>query len=141
MSTADSLHATCVAWDDRAVLIIGASGVGKSGLALTLMAFGCTLVADDRVSLQLREEAVYARCPGKITGLIEARGLGILKAEHVPDAQVVLAVDMDQRETERLPQRRYLSLLDCNLPLIYRVDAPHFASGIMQILKAGWSDR
>lgn len=141
MATPDSLHATCVAWEDRAVLIVGASGTGKSGLALTLMAFGCTLVADDRVSLQRHDGAVYARCPDKIAGLIEARGIGILKAEQVSDAQVVLVVDLDQRETERMPQRRYFRLLDCNLPLIYRVDAPHFAFGILQILKAGWSDR
>lgn len=140
MPVPDTRHATCVAWDGQAVLITGASGAGKSGLGLALLALGCTLVADDRVHLTA-DDGLWAHCPDTITGLIEARGVGILNAHYDKHARVVLAVDLDRYETERLPQRRFFTVLGCDVPLIYKVDAPHFAPAIVQILKAGWSDR
>ena len=141
MKTSDTLHASCVAWNGRAVIIRGASGSGKSALALTLMAYGCTFVADDRVRVNVQNGAIYARCPHTILGIIEARGMGILNADHVPRAEVACVVDLDHIETERLPPRRCFPLLGCDLPLIYRSDAPHFAPAILQALKAGWSER
>jgi len=45
------LHATAVAFDQKAVVITGPSGAGKSSLALQMMAFGADLVADDQVIL------------------------------------------------------------------------------------------
>ena len=67
--TADTIvHASCVALDRRAVLLRGASGCGKSALALQLMALGATLVADDRVILRLRDGALAASCPASIRG-------------------------------------------------------------------------
>jgi len=141
MSTVTTLHATCVAWGDRSGLIKGQSGAGKSALGLALMGLGCTLVADDAVHLTLTDDVIWAKAPDTITGLIEARGVGILKAEVQDRAQVVLIVDLDQSETARLPERRYFVLLGHNIPLIYRADAPHFAPSILQILKSGWSER
>lgn len=141
MTKPETLHATCVALKGQAVVIQGASGAGKSALGLGLMALGCTLIADDRVYLTVQDGAVIAHCPPALAGLIEARGLGILNAVSEPKAKVVLVVDLDQVEPERLPPQRRLTLLGCELPLIYRVDAPQFAPGILQILKAGWSDR
>lgn len=141
MSVPEKMHATCVAWGDRAVLIKGAAGTGKSALGLTLLAYGCQLVADDHVRLTQQDGVVLAHCPDTISGLIEARGLGILQAEVRPQAKVVLVVDLDQSETERLPKRRFFTVLGCNLPLIYRVDAPQFAPAILQTLKLGWSER
>ncbi|MEJ8562916.1 HPr kinase/phosphatase C-terminal domain-containing protein [Yoonia sp. GPGPB17] len=141
MATPDTLHASCVAWNDRAVLIMGAAGAGKSALALSLMALGCRLVADDIVQLSVNAGTMIATCHPNIQGLIEARGVGILNATTRPKAQVVLAVDLDRCTVERLPQPRVFTHLGCDLPLIYRVDAPHFAPAILQILKSGWSDR
>ena len=57
------VHASCVARDGRAVLIRGASGSGKSGLALQLMALGAGLVADDRTRLW-REGDIFRRQRG-----------------------------------------------------------------------------
>jgi HPr kinase/phosphorylase len=130
-----------VAWEGRAVVIAGASGTGKSALALTLMAFGCSLIADDRVQLTVQDQKVIAQAPTTIAGLIEARGIGILRATMSANAQVALWVDLDRIETERLPPFRRFTHLGCDLPLIYRVDAPHFAPAILQILKSGWSDK
>ena len=141
MATPETFHATCVALKGQAVFIQGASGSGKSALGLGLMALGCALVADDRVHLEVQGGAVNAHCPPRLAGLIEARGVGILNAHFEAKARVVLVVDLDQSEPERLPPQRRFTLLGCDLPLIYRVDAPQFAPAILQILKAGWSDR
>ncbi len=141
MSASGTLHASCVAWEDRAVVITGAAGTGKSALALNLMALGCTLVADDRVVLSNKNGVLIATSHPSIAGLIEARGVGILQATMRPKAQVAAFVDLDQCETDRVPQRRIFTHLGCDLPLIYRIDAPHFAPAILQILKSGWSDR
>ncbi|HEV8034037.1 HPr kinase/phosphatase C-terminal domain-containing protein [Yoonia sp.] len=141
MAASHTLHATCVAWDDRAVIITGKSGAGKSALGLQLMALGCKLVADDGVHLMLENGAVVVQAPDTIKGLIEARGIGILNAQVRGRARVVLVVDLDQSEPARLPEARFFEVLGHNLPLIYRVDAPHFAPAILQILKSGWSDR
>ncbi len=136
-----SYHASCVAYDGRAVLIMGKSGSGKSALALALMGMGCALVADDRSCLTKQGNDLIASCAPTLTGMIEARGIGILTAEPVPQAQVVLAVDLDQLETARMPQRRIITVLGCDLPLIWRVEHAHFGAAILQILKSGWSNR
>jgi len=135
------MHATCVAWDGKGALIIGPSGSGKSALGLTLMGLGCDLISDDRVLLASVEGSVVARCPPTIAGLIEVRGIGILNAATVPDAAIRLVVDLERTETQRLPQRGVITLLGCDLPLIHHIDGPHFAAAILQILKAGWSER
>ena len=137
------LHASCVAVGDRAVLILGASGRGKSGLALQLMGFGAELVADDRTCVVLRDAGkapqVMADAPPPLRGLIEARGVGLLTAEAVGPVPVALVVDLDRTETERLPPLRSFTLLGQSLPLVHMVDSPAFPAAILQYLKGGRS--
>lgn len=130
------VHATCVALDGRAVLILGKSGAGKSALGLLLMAFGATLVADDRVILTA-SDGLVATAPTAISGMIEARGVGLLNAKATPHARVVLAVDLDQSEPERLPAPRAISILDNIIPLQHGIEGLHLAASIMQYLRAG----
>lgn len=141
MTPQETCHGTCVAWDNRGVLIFGASGSGKSALALQLMALGCTLVGDDRVRLCADAMGLVVDCPPAIAGLIEARGAGILNAACQARARVALVVDLDQTEDQRLPERASTRICGCDIPLIKRIEGPHFAALIVQILKAGWSDR
>ena len=134
--TAQILHASCVAWQGRGVLILGPSGAGKSALALQLMAYGADLVADDRTELQVEADVLTARPPTTIQGLIEARGLGLLRVPFVPQAQIALVVDMDQTETHRLPPEREISLLGISCPLVLAVPMGHFPAAVLCYLKA-----
>ncbi len=134
------LHATCVAVAGRGLLIVGPSGAGKSALALQMMALGARLVSDDRV-LVSRGEGLIARCPAPaIRGLIEARGVGLLRAEPVGQAQVVLVTDLGQDEDQRLPPQRVITILGMSLPLVLRVHNDHFPAAMMVYLQGGRQD-
>lgn len=133
------IHAGCVALGNRGVLILGASGTGKSALALQLMAIGCELVSDDRTALAARGDVVVAAAPLHIRGQIEARGVGILNAPARAAARLALVVDLDEAEGARLPPMRTYTLLGVELPLLHRVESPHFPAAILQYLKGGRS--
>lgn len=135
-----TLHADCVAVDGRGLLVLGASGSGKSGLALNLMALGATLVADDRVILSRQNDSLMASAPASISGLIEARGIGLLNAATGGPVQVALVVDLDQTESDRMPPSREIDILGKTLTLLFKVDAPHFPAALVQYLKAGRQD-
>lgn len=131
------LHASCVALNGNGLLIRGASGSGKSALALSMMAYGADLVADDRVLLSAKEDYLIAEAPPAIAGLIEARGIGILKASAIGSAQVRAIVDLDHITNDRLPEPSVDTILGTDLPLFHAVRAPHFPPALLQYLKSG----
>ena len=131
------LHATTVAWEGRAALIRGASGSGKSALGLELMALGARLVADDRTEVIRRGAGLVVRCPPAIRGLIEARGVGLLRAEPVEEAVLAVVLDLDAPEPERLPPWREERIHDVAVPVLRRPLKGHSAASILQYLKAG----
>jgi len=118
------LHATTIAlWRGgawRGVLLRGASGTGKSSLALCALERGWRLVADDRTLVWASGGALFGRAPATLAGLMEARGLGVLSAPRLDHAQIVLAVDLvgDPGALERLPEPAGISLAGADLPLI-----------------------
>jgi serine kinase of HPr protein (carbohydrate metabolism regulator) len=118
------LHASVVALGGRGVLLRGPSGAGKSDLALRLIAAGATLVADDQVALQARDGALWAAPPPALAGLLEVRGLGIVRLPHAP-AALALLVDLVPA-MERLPAPRRETLLGVALPVL--AVAPFHAS-------------
>ena len=91
-------HGSCASRTGDGVLLIGPPGVGKSDLLLRLLARGFDLVADDRVDI----EEGMARPPPGLAGLLEARGLGIVRLPHVAEARLALVVELGSRAT-RLP--------------------------------------
>ncbi len=131
------IHASCVTFQNSAVLVIGPSGSGKSALALQLMAHGAVLISDDRTSVRRCERALIATAPPSIKGLIEARGVGVLTADTCEAAFVRLVVDLAHEEQERLPPMRRYNLLGETVPLLHNVKAAHFAAAILQHLKGG----
>jgi len=131
------IHGTVVAdTPESGVLLIGPSGAGKSGLALQLMAYGCNLVADDLVDLRGEGGRLIAGAAAPLNG-IEARGVGILKSVQIPDAQVVLVVDLGKTETERLPETRSITYCDVDLPLVHKFEAAHFPAAILHYMRYG----
>lgn len=135
------LHASCVAWEGRGVLILGPSGSGKSALALSLLALGAGLVADDRTRVWRTGGRLRAAAPEAIRGMIEARGFGLLSAPAVEAEALVLAVDLSRRESERLPPGRELPLLGLSLPLRFGIDAAHLGPAILLWLRKAVHDR
>lgn len=132
-----TIHASAVAIAGRAVLIIGPSGAGKSGLALQLMALGAQLVADDRTVLQRVDQTLWASAPPALSGMIEARGVGILNANPSVSAPVGLVVDLSQRESLRLPPPRYVQMMGLQLVVLHSVPAPHFPAAIFHYMVSG----
>ena len=103
--SSDRLHATTVAIDGVAVMIEGASGSGKSDLALRLIDRGAILVSDDLTLVFRAGKTLRARAPATIVGRIEVRGIGIIAMPHVDDVPVGLLVRVDGA-IERMPERR-----------------------------------
>lgn len=120
MTPVQTVHASCVAWGARALLILGRSGTGKSTLALELMALRARLVADDRVALWREGGALRAGPAKGLEGMIEARGVGLLRAPWLASAAVTLALDLDAVETQRMPQPGARVLLGATIPLMLR---------------------
>ena len=66
------------------VLVAGASGAGKSELALELISRGHRLVADDTVQLiRVAPDVIDGRCPPVLQDFLEVRGLGILNLRRI----------------------------------------------------------
>jgi serine kinase of HPr protein (carbohydrate metabolism regulator) len=100
--SSETVHASCVAIDGRAVLIGGRSGMGKSDLALRLIDRGAALVSDDYTLVRRIEGRLLATAPETIEGKIEVRGVGIVEFPVERDVPVALIVDLDMGAT-RLP--------------------------------------
>lgn len=111
----ETVHATTVAVGGKAVLIAGASGSGKSDLALRLIDRGARLVSDDYTLLEAKGGRLFASPPPTIAGRIEMRGVGIVAHEAVQDVPVCLVVDLDA-EPERLPEPAARSFLGIAVP-------------------------
>lgn len=92
------IHASCAARDGAAVLLLGPPGAGKSDMVVRLLDRGFVLVADDRVEI----EDGFARPAAGLAGLLEVRGLGILRLPHAAPSRLHLAVRLGQR-APRLP--------------------------------------
>lgn len=118
-----TLHATSVALDDRAVLISGEPGSGKSDLALRIIEAGGQLISDDYTNLMKKGDHLIASPPPKIAGRMEVRGVGIIEIAYQSGVQVALVIQLtDRTEIERLPEEASTELEGVRIPEI-RLDA------------------
>jgi hypothetical protein len=111
-------HASCAVLDGRAVLLRGAPGAGKSDLLLRLIVeAGAGLVADDRVCLRRAGETLLASSPAALRGVLEVRGVGLVRLACAGDAPVALVADLSARP-QRLPEPAYATLLGLRRPRV-----------------------
>jgi len=137
-----SIHASAVRVGDRAVLIRGPSGSGKSRLVFDLILAGragviapAILVGDDRVHVWPHGGDLMVRPAPALAGLIEIRGLGIRRCDYAPEASVGLLVDLDAPDAERLPP---LDSLQARIEgiLIPRIPVKQGFSGLPLVIAA-----
>jgi HPr kinase/phosphorylase len=112
------LHASCVELSGTGVVLLGPSGCGKSDLALRLIDGGARLVADDRLAIERCGDRLIARPPEAIAGLIEVRGLGIMRVDHCPASALGLVVALGDTPPPRLPERATYRVLGVALPYL-----------------------
>jgi serine kinase of HPr protein (carbohydrate metabolism regulator) len=113
------LHATCVSLSGTGILIRGASGSGKSDLALRLIDQGAELVSDDYCEITVEHGRLMAVTPATIAGKLEIRGVGIVKLPHVEKVAVGLIVDLCKpAEIDRLPKTTNTVIENIALPWI-----------------------
>jgi HPr kinase/phosphorylase len=140
------IHATTVSVDGRALMIMGPAGRGKSALGLQMIALGAQLVADDQTALNDLDGVLMAAAAPNISGVIEARGIGLLRANSVAQAQVIAVVDLDQTPPAgacaptRLPDPSYTEFLGLKCRALPAVAAAYAPAAYLQFLKCGIAD-
>ncbi len=128
MTAAVNIHATGVVLGQSGVLVSGASGAGKTTLALTLVAgfrdrgLFARLIADDRLWVSSQHGRLLCGAPEAIAGLAEARGFGPARFPHVRAAVIDLAVRLVPAAlAPRLAQGAREQIAGCDVP---RLDLP-----------------
>ena len=141
-----AVHATALLAGERGVLLRGASGAGKSLLALALIdrvrreGGFAALVADDRVWLEAVNGRLIAHGRPQLAGLCERRSEGLIETPHESRAVLRLIVDLAERghPPPRMPEAAdlYATLCGVSLPRL-RVDlSPGLDDGVSATLSA-----
>ena len=115
-----NIHASCVAYKNKGILFLGASGAGKSDICLRMiMEHGAKLVADDRVNLSSDKKQITAAAPTILKGMLEVRGVGIVKLPAVTAAlSLVVQLADDAAQMERLPAEKFFEFGGVKIPQI-----------------------
>ena len=134
------LHASCVELDEVGVVLLGASGSGKSDLALRLIDAGARLVADDRLTIERRGIFCSGARRRSLAGLLEVRGFGIVRLPWCAESRLGLVVELEpDASAPRLPEPEHYALLGIALPQL-RLD-PRSASAVARIRLALIAER
>ena len=112
------------------VLIVGRSGSGKSSLAINLLALGSKLVADDQCELVKKNNRFSVSKPASLPKSIEIRGIGLVSVPMVVETSLDWVVNMDEAETERMPNPRFTEIDGYRVPTVFGKDVDELASRI-----------
>lgn len=123
------VHASCVSLDGKGILISGASGCGKSDLALRLMEVGASLIADDYVDLDPCEDGrLLVRCPDPLRGLLEVRHIGVVRGVDYLESAPLCLYLRPSSVPQRMPDPEWLSLLGVRIPCL---ELPYFEGSVV----------
>lgn len=113
-------HASAVCLDGQAVMLIGDSGSGKSALALSLIqTHGATLIGDDRLLVTAQADGLYVAPHARLAGLIEMRGLGLLRRDYCQNIKLALVVELvTQDAAPRLAEAAFYHQDGQDVPLL-----------------------
>jgi len=73
-------------------------------------------------------------------GVIEARGFGLLAADHVDHAPCALVVDLATPTAQRLPECITTTFQAVKIPYLSAKGLYHPAPAILQFLKSGFAE-
>ncbi len=135
-----TIHGTSVIISGAGVLLCGKSGAGKSDLALRLIDQGAMLIADDRVDVRMDQGKIIAHAPKALAGLLEVRGVGLMRVPFAPVSELHLVVDLvEPHEVERLPEVEWANIAEGRLPRLAL--APFEASATAKVRIAATAAR
>ena len=98
------LHATTIDISGKGTSIIGVSGLGKSSLAIKLIAMGADLVSDDLTLFKCVDEQIFLSKPKNTPAVIEARGIGLIPVKKfINTSELFYFVKLSDEPVERLP--------------------------------------
>jgi HPr kinase/phosphorylase len=141
-----SIHASAVLVGARAALIRGPSASGKSRLALQLIQAAeagllpfAKLVGDDRVHVDAAGGRLLAAPAEPLAGLLELRGMGLLRLDYEPRAVVGLVIDLAAPDAVRLPDeaQRKTDIRGIVLPRLAVAPSVPPLPGVLAALKSG----
>jgi serine kinase of HPr protein (carbohydrate metabolism regulator) len=132
-----SIHACALLIGAKAVLILGASGAGKSRLCYHLLqnVLHTRLVGDDRVHLEAHHGRLIVRPAPQLQGLLELRGVGLLTFPFEPQAQVSHVVEL-LPQTPRLPEPSTRTFENITLPFMALQSGENAAHNLIAFLDA-----
>lgn len=134
-----NIHASCVCLKNKGILLIGGSGAGKSDLSLRLtMRHQAVLVADDRVDIKNDNGAIIASAPEILQGLLEVRGIGIVKMDFLPQTEIHAVFELVSDNVERMPERLFYEICAKKVPLFkinpFELSAPEKVLAALSLL-------
>lgn len=134
-----NIHASCVSIKNKGILLLGDSGAGKSDLSLRLiMNHQAVLVADDRVDITEKKGIITASAPKILQGLLEVRGVGIIKLDYLPQTEICAVFELVSGKVERMPESVSYEIGTKKLPLFkinpFEVSAPEKVLAALSLL-------
>ena len=132
-----TLHASAVAHNGHGLLITGRTETGKSALSIEMIALGAVLVSDDRTRVLDGADGPVLSPPETLAGLIELRGIGLIRLPFLDRQPLRLIADLDHEAEKRLPEPAYQDLAGHRIRRIYGRGRPGLAAALMAVLAAG----
>jgi len=118
-------HCSVVRVADTGVLIEGASGSGKTSLALGLIdiarlrGLNAALICDDQALLAVCDGELVASAPAATSGLAEIRGYGLAEFSFEPSCAIGLIGRLvSDNEIKRMPEAETAKLMGVTLPMV-----------------------